>query len=131
MTKGKQTIYLRKHMSCLIMVKSWRIRRVHIGNTKYEFGKNKNGDIILIDEFTCDSSDILKSTYLERFNSKQEPEKLDKDSVRDWVKSVCDPYKDNIPEIPSNIIEKAYNSYSYFYNTLYQVDAFEQTNHWL
>jgi len=89
-------------------------------DTKYEFGKNKNGEIILIDEVhTCDSSRYwLKASYEELFNASLEPEKLDKDCVRDWVKSQCDPYKDNIPDIPEHIIEKAHGCYKYFYDTI-------------
>tara|TARA_B100001093_G_C26826151_1_gene1014091 strand:+ start:277 stop:1563 length:1287 start_codon:yes stop_codon:yes gene_type:complete len=89
-------------------------------DTKYEFGKNKNGEILLMDELhTCDSSRYWKkSNYIERFNEGKEPEKYDKDCIRDWVKSNCDPYKDDIPEIPENIIDKAYNCYEEFYNTI-------------
>jgi phosphoribosylaminoimidazole-succinocarboxamide synthase len=89
-------------------------------DTKYEFGRDDEGNIILMDELhTCDSSRYwIKETYEERFLKNLEPEKLDKDCVRDWVKSVCDPYNDVIPEIPKEIINKAYNSYKYFYDTI-------------
>ncbi len=92
-------------------------------DTKYEFGKNLEGKIILIDEVhTCDSSRYwLKETYQGRFTKHLEPEKLDKDCVRDWVKSVCDPYKDTIPSLPQEIITKGYNSYKYFYDTISSV----------
>ena len=89
-------------------------------DTKYEFGKTVDGKIILIDEVhTCDSSRYwLKDSYADRFASGIEPEKLDKDCVRDWVKSNCDPYKDNIPTLPQEIIMKAYDSYKFFYDTI-------------
>ena len=89
-------------------------------DTKYEFGKTVDGKIILIDEVhTCDSSRYwLKDSYADRFANGAEPEKLDKDCVRDWVKSNCDPYKDNIPTLPQEIIMKAYNSYKFFYHTI-------------
>ena len=89
-------------------------------DTKYEFGRDNEGNIILMDELhTCDSSRFwIKSTYENRFLEKIEPEKLDKDCVRDWVKSVCDPYNDVIPEIPKEIINKAYNTYKFFYDTI-------------
>lgn len=89
-------------------------------DTKYEFGKSLDGEILLIDELhTCDSSRYwLKKTYNERFNNKQEPEKLDKDCVRDWVRTKCDPYNDCIPPLPEDIIIKAYDSYKYFYDTI-------------
>ena len=92
-------------------------------DTKYEFGKTLDGKIILIDEVhTCDSSRYwLKESYQGRFVKYLEPEKLDKDCIRDWVKSVCDPYNDKIPEIPETVIEKAYTSYKYFYDTISSV----------
>ena len=70
-----------------------------------------DGEIILIDEVhTCDSSRFwLKETYDCRIYAEGfEPDKLDKDCVRDWVKSVCDPYKDEIPQVPEDIIMKAH-----------------------
>jgi formyltetrahydrofolate-dependent phosphoribosylglycinamide formyltransferase len=88
-------------------------------DTKYEFGRV--GDkIILIDELhTCDSSRYwLKDTYRECFDNGREPEKLDKDSVRDWVKAKCDPYKDAIPEIPDNVKEMVENVYKKYYQML-------------
>ena len=52
-----------------------------------EFGYDINNNIILMDElFTVDSSRYwIKSTYQDRFNSKLEPEKFDKDIIRDWL----------------------------------------------
>ena len=93
-------------------------------DTKYEFGKNNKGEIILIDEIhTCDSSRFwIKETYKHRLNKGYEPEKLDKDCVRDWVKTQCNPYTDSIPNIPQKIIDRAYNSYTYFYETISNVD---------
>ena len=89
-------------------------------DTKYEFGKDKDNNIILIDEVhTCDSSRYwLKSTYMNKFNNEQEPDKLDKDCIRDWVKSRCNPYIDNIPEIPEELKNKTINSYKYFYERI-------------
>jgi len=89
-------------------------------DTKYEFGRDEDNNIILIDELhTCDSSRYwIKESYQSRFDYGFEPEKLDKDCVRDWVKQHCDPYNDKIPKLPKSIITKAYNSYKYFYDTL-------------
>ena len=93
-------------------------------DTKYEFGKNSNGQIMLIDEVhTCDSSRYwLKGSYDERFAQGLEPEKLDKDRVRDWVKSKCDPYKDEIPPIPQEVIVSAHDAYKHFYDTISKAD---------
>lgn len=91
-------------------------------DTKYEFGRDSDGNIILIDEVhTCDSSRFWKkSSYDILFNARKEPEKLDKDSVRDYVKSVCDPYDLNkeIPTIPADHLERVYNCYKELYEAL-------------
>jgi phosphoribosylamine--glycine ligase len=80
-------------------------------DTKYEFGR-LNGNIILIDEIhTCDSSRYwLMEPFIEN-----EPQKLDKDIIRDWLVRHCEPYNDNIPEIPSELINQlqiVYQKYS-------------------
>ena len=89
-------------------------------DTKYEFGKDMKGNIILIDEVhTCDSSRYWKkNTYNERFKEGKSPEKYDKDQIRDWVNTQCDPYKDAIPEIPQDVIDLVYYSYITFYKQL-------------
>tara|TARA_S200000501_G_scaffold108977_1_gene102260 strand:- start:78 stop:1364 length:1287 start_codon:yes stop_codon:yes gene_type:complete len=89
-------------------------------DTKYEFGLDMNNNIILIDEVhTCDSSRYwLKDTYHEKFRNGESPEKFDKDQVRDWVKTQCDPYTQDIPIPPNNIINLVYNSYYRFYKKL-------------
>ena len=89
-------------------------------DTKYEFGKTSDGRIVLIDEVhTCDSSRYWKrSTYQQLIDGGKEPEKLDKDSIRDYVKSVCDPYKDAIPEIPEEYRERVYTCYNQLYEQL-------------
>jgi phosphoribosylaminoimidazole-succinocarboxamide synthase len=75
-------------------------------DTKYEFGTDARGNIILADEIhTPDSSRYwLAGSYAERFAKGERPESFDKDFVRSWVAARCDPYKDPIPEIPSEMI---------------------------
>lgn len=93
-------------------------------DTKFEFGylasQPENKQILLIDElFTVDSSRYwLLNTYPERFDRGEEPEKFDKDVVRDWVRSRCDPYRDKLPPIPQELIDKAEQSYRAFYDRL-------------
>lgn len=89
-------------------------------DTKYEFGKDENNNIILIDEIhTCDSSRYwIKKTYQNRFKNNIEPEKLDKDTIRDWVKSQCNPYIDEIPDISEDLKKKTIESYRYFYESI-------------
>ncbi len=53
-------------------------------DTKYEFGRTRDGKVVLIDEVhTPDSSRFWKAdTYAERFATGQEPENFDKEFVR-------------------------------------------------
>lgn len=55
-------------------------------DTKYEFGLEKSGKLILIDEVhTPDSSRFwVKKSYLERFKKGKEPENFDKEFLRIW-----------------------------------------------
>jgi len=71
-------------------------------DTKFEFGLDKNGVITLADEIlTPDSSRYWKAdSYTERHGAGLEPESLDKEFLRLWIAERCDPYKDEIPQIP-------------------------------
>lgn len=75
-------------------------------DTKYEFGTDGAGNIVLADEIhTPDSSRYwLAGSYPERFAQGARPESFDKDFVRNWVAERCDPYRDEIPEIPADLI---------------------------
>ncbi len=75
-------------------------------DTKYEFGVDASGRIVLADEIhTPDSSRYwLAASYRERFQNLVRPESFDKDFVRSWVAARCDPYKDPIPDIPAAMI---------------------------
>ena len=89
-------------------------------DTKYEFGIDMSGRIILADEIhTPDSSRYwLASSYPERFASGARPESFDKDFVRSWVAARCDPYKDAIPEIPAELILETAAVYIHAYETI-------------
>ncbi|WP_320195647.1 phosphoribosylaminoimidazolesuccinocarboxamide synthase [Agrobacterium rosae] len=75
-------------------------------DTKYEFGTDENGTIILADEIhTPDSSRYwMADTYGQAFQDGTRPQSFDKDFVRAWVAERCDPYKDDIPEIPQELV---------------------------
>ncbi len=75
-------------------------------DTKYEFGTDENGTIILADEIhTPDSSRYwMADTYEHAFQNGTRPRSFDKDFVRSWVAERCDPYKDEIPEIPEELV---------------------------
>ena len=55
-------------------------------DTKYEFGRDRTGRLVVIDEIhTPDSSRFWQSsTYDERFRAGKDPDPLDKDFVRRW-----------------------------------------------
>jgi phosphoribosylaminoimidazole-succinocarboxamide synthase len=82
-------------------------------DTKYEFGLDGDGNIILADEIhTPDSSRYwFAETYPARFAAGERPESFDKDFVRSWVTARCDPYQDEIPAIPGEIILEAAKIY--------------------
>ena len=76
-------------------------------DTKYEFGVDPStGQITLADEIhTPDSSRYwLMESYASRLANGQEPESLDKEFLRLWITSQCDPYKDPIPNIPPDTL---------------------------
>ncbi len=75
-------------------------------DTKYEFGLDGDGRITLADEIhTPDSSRYwVEDTYARRMDDADEPESLDKEFLRLWIRGVCDPYKDPIPAIPATTL---------------------------
>jgi phosphoribosylaminoimidazole-succinocarboxamide synthase len=89
-------------------------------DTKYEFGTDAEGRIILADEIhTPDSSRYwLADSYEERFAGGERPESFDKDFVRSWVAARCDPYKDPIPEIPADVIRATAQVYVRAFETI-------------
>ena len=90
-------------------------------DTKYEFGKTADGQILLIDELhTCDSSRYwIRKSYRQRFTAGEEPERLDKDIIRMYLKEVMkNPYEGKIPEIPQELKDELLNCYRGFYEKL-------------
>lgn len=76
-------------------------------DTKYEMGKDADGNIVLIDEIhTPDSSRYwLSATYAERFAQQKEPDNIDKEFLRLWFNDHCDPYNDAVlPKAPDELI---------------------------
>jgi phosphoribosylaminoimidazole-succinocarboxamide synthase len=75
-------------------------------DTKYEFGVDGQGTIMLADEIhTPDSSRYwIKDSYEERWRAGEEPESLDKEFLRLWIAARCDPYNEPIPPIPIETI---------------------------
>jgi phosphoribosylaminoimidazole-succinocarboxamide synthase len=89
-------------------------------DTKYEFGLDPEGRILLADEIhTPDSSRYwIAETYERRFAAGEPPDTLDKDFLRRWVTARCDPYRDPIPEIPREVVIKTARIYIDAYETI-------------
>jgi phosphoribosylaminoimidazole-succinocarboxamide synthase len=89
-------------------------------DTKYEFGLDSDGQITLADEIhTPDSSRFwIKDTYDQRLSAKQEPDSLDKEFLRLWIKERCDPYNETIPKIPAETLIKFSNKYIELYEQI-------------
>ena len=77
-------------------------------DTKYEFGLDEKGKVILIDEIhTPDSSRYwVKKTYQERFKKGVEPESYDKEPLRIWFKEHGFSGKGKIPKMPDEFIAR-------------------------
>ena len=89
-------------------------------DTKYEFGVDAMGRIILADEIhTPDSSRYwICDSYERRFAAGDPPETLDKDFLRRWVSARCNPYSDPLPEIPDDIVLETARIYIDAYETI-------------
>jgi len=82
-------------------------------DTKYEFGTDETGRILLADEIhTPDSSRYwIASGYEAALEGGTRPPSFDKDVIRAWVAARCDPYNDAIPEIPDEMIARTAQVY--------------------
>ena len=89
-------------------------------DTKYEFGLDRDGGILLADEIhTPDSSRYwFAESYPARFAAGEPPDSFDKDFLRRWVAARCDPYRDPIPPIPRDIIAEAARIYVSVFETI-------------
>jgi len=89
-------------------------------DTKYEFGRDRDGRILLADEIhTPDSSRYwFAETYPRRFATGEMPDSFDKDFLRRWVAARVDPYRDPIPAIPRDIIAEAARIYVNVFETI-------------
>jgi len=79
-----------------------------LADTKYEFGLDEKGKLVLVDEIhTPDSSRYwVKKTYNERFKKGLEPESFDKETLRIWFKEHGYTGKGKIPKMPPEFIAK-------------------------
>lgn len=90
-------------------------------DTKYEFGKTAEGEILLIDEVhTPDSSRYwLANTYEQRMQEGSEPDNIDKEFLRLWFVDHCDPYNDpELPAAPDELVVELSSRYISLYEAI-------------
>ena len=90
-------------------------------DTKYEFGLDENGNIMLIDEIhTPDSSRYWQAnSYRERIGQGLVPENFDKEFLRLWFRENCDPYNDEkLPEAPKDMVAELSRRYIQIYEQI-------------
>ena len=90
-------------------------------DTKYEMGRDENGEILLIDEIhTPDSSRYwVADSYQQRMREGQEPDNVDKEFLRLWFTENCNPYEDEVlPQAPDDLVIELSRRYIYLYETI-------------
>ncbi len=89
-------------------------------DTKYEFGLDQKGNLILIDEIhTPDSSRYwVKKTYQERFKKGLEPESYDKEPLRIWFKDHGYKGEGKAPKMPAEFLAKMSTLYMSIYEQI-------------
>jgi phosphoribosylaminoimidazole-succinocarboxamide synthase len=93
-----------------------REKGIIIADTKFEFGKDENGNIILIDEiFTPDSSRFWK---VEDYVPGQEPPAFDKQFVRNYLLGSTWDRKTPPPPLPDDVISGTRKKYMEIYGIL-------------
>ena len=90
-------------------------------DTKYEFGLDGQGGLVLIDEIhTPDLSRYWRlDSYATRLAAGQEPDYFDKEFLRLWFKEHSDPYADKeLPEAPGELVEELSRRYILMYEQI-------------
>jgi phosphoribosylaminoimidazole-succinocarboxamide synthase len=82
-------------------------------DTKYEFGKTRDGKIVVIDEIhTPDSSRFwYADSYEARFRAGEDPESFDKEYVRRWLAGQGFKGDGPVPNIPDDVKVEASRRY--------------------
>ncbi len=93
-----------------------RQRGIIIADTKFEFGRDENGSIILIDEiFTPDSSRFWKTAD---YIPGKEPPAFDKQFVRNYLLSTPWDRNSPPPTLPADVVEKTRQKYMEIFEIL-------------
>lgn len=112
------------HYAIKLFEHGTRVAREHgliLVDTKYEFGRDASGKIILVDEIhTPDSSRYwLADNYEDRIASGREPDNIDKEFLRLWFVEHCDPYHDKeLPQAPQELIITLASRYIQLYEKI-------------
>ena len=86
-----------------------RARGIIIADTKFEFGVDDDGELVLIDEvLTPDSSRFWPA---DRYAPGQSPPSFDKQYVRDYLETLTWNKKAPGPQLPAEVIEKTAANY--------------------
>ena len=86
-----------------------RARRIIIADTKFEFGIDKAGDLVLIDEaLTPDSSRFWPMSFYKPGIS---PPSFDKQFVRDYLESLHWNKKPPAPQLPPDVVARTSENY--------------------
>ncbi len=99
---------------------AWQ-RGLILVDTKYEFGLDASGRLLLIDEVhTPDSSRFwYADTYEESFRAGQDPRNFDKEFLRKWFSENCRPYEDEVlPEAPMELVQELSSRYLQIYEQI-------------
>jgi len=99
-------------------------------DTKYEFGIDMNGGLMLIDELhTPDSSRFwLEKTYEQKFKAGEDPESFDKEILRRWLAEKKFTGEGKIPVMDKEIIDQMVAAYKTLYKMITGQDLPEQSS---
>lgn len=116
---GQETAATLKHNTLKLYSQAAELalaKGIIIADTKFEFGRDADGRIILIDEvLTPDSSRFWP---MDEYRTGQNPPSLDKQFVRDWLESVNFNKTPPAPVLPDEVVVKTRDKYIDALNSL-------------
>lgn len=120
---GSETAHQVKELSLRLYQKVSQYaydKGIIIADTKFEFGRDADGNIILIDEiFTPDSSRFWKIDDYDNYKKmEKEPPAFDKQFVRNYLLESTWDRNSVPPELPAEVIQKTREKYMEIYSIL-------------
>ena len=91
-------------------------RGIIIADTKFEFGLDNQGDLILMDEILTPDSSRFWDADLYKIG--MSPQSFDKQFLRDWLESIDWNKQPPPPPLPSNVIEMTKQKYQHVQHLL-------------